>query len=75
MCTVLLPPYANTIAIDKYIVSYIIIRETTELTVSTVVTCYMENVMLKLSNVTPNSRLTMLLASLSYVFIVGSNAG
>jgi len=74
MCTVLLPPCV-TIAVDKYIVSYIIIRETTELTVSTVVTCYMETVMLKLSNVTSNSRLTMLLARLSHVFIVGSNAG
>jgi len=49
---VLRPPYV-TIAVDKYIVSYIIIREITELTVSTAVTCYMETVMLKLSNVTP----------------------
>ena len=43
----------NTIAVDKYIVSFIIIRETTELTVSTVVKCYTETVMLKLSNFTP----------------------
>ena len=40
----------NTIAVDKYIVSFIIIRETTELTVSTVIKCYTETVMLKLSN-------------------------
>ena len=49
---VLRPPCV-TIAVDKYIVSYIYIREITELTVSTAVKCYMETVMLKLSNVTP----------------------
>ena len=32
---------------------FIIIRESTELTVSTVVKCYVETVMLKLSNFTP----------------------
>ena len=37
MCTVLLPPCVNTTAVDKYIVSYIIIWETTELAVATVV--------------------------------------
>ena len=42
----------NTIAVDKYIVSFIIIWETTELTVSTLVKCYTETVMLKLSNFT-----------------------
>jgi len=47
MCTVLLPPGVNTIAVDKYIYIYIyvIIRETIELTVSTVVKRYMETVM------------------------------
>jgi len=49
----------NTIAVDKYIVSFIIIRETTELTVSTLVKCYTETVMLKVS----------------HVFVVGSNIG
>jgi len=49
---VLRPPCV-TIAVDKYIVLYIIIREITELTVSTAVKCYMETVVLKLSNVTP----------------------
>ena len=43
----------NTIAVDKYIVSFIIIPGTTELTVSTVVKCYTKTVMLKLSNFTP----------------------
>ena len=43
----------NTIAVDKYIVSFIIIRETTELTVSTVIKCYTETVMLKLYNFAP----------------------
>jgi hypothetical protein len=65
----------NTIAVDKYIVSYIITQETTELTVSTVVKCYMEKVMLKFLILLLNSRLTVLLASLSHVFIVGSTAG
>jgi len=49
----------NTIAVNKYIVSFIIIRETTELIVSTLVKCYMETVMLKVS----------------HVFVVGSNTG
>jgi len=35
MCTVLLPLDVNSIAVDKYITSYIILLETTELTVST----------------------------------------
>ena len=74
MHTVLLP-CVNTTAVDQYIVSYTITRETTELTVPTVVKCYMETVMLKLSILLLNSRLTVLLATLSHVFIVGSNAG
>ena len=52
MCTVLLPPGVNTIAVDQYTVSYIITPETAELTVSTAVKCYMETAMLKLSNFT-----------------------
>ena len=43
----------NTTAVDKYIVSFIIIRETTELTVSAVVKCYTETVILKLSKFIP----------------------
>ena len=73
MYVVLLPLCVNTTAVDKYIVPYITILET-ELALSTVVKCYMETVTSKLSNFT-NSRLAMLLASLSHVFIVGSNAG
>jgi hypothetical protein len=53
MCTVLLPPGVNTIAVDQYTVSYIITPETAELTVSTAVKCCMETAMLKLSNFTP----------------------
>jgi hypothetical protein len=75
MCTVLLPPCVNTIAVDQYTVSYIITLETAELTVSTAVKCYMEKVMLKFLILLLNSRLTALLASLSHVFIVDSNAG